>query len=102
MLSRTQAGSGRTVKQEQEQISRNHVQTFIFFLVLKILGYFPYYIKSEITQIPAGGFQPGVDVLVVLLQHLQRLLDAPASPASKDWKGIYIFVLKIKLIMPEK
>ena len=29
MLSRTQAGPGRTVKQEQEEISRNHVQTFI-------------------------------------------------------------------------
>ena len=30
LLSRTQAGPGRTVKQEQEEISRNHVQTFIF------------------------------------------------------------------------
>ena len=29
LLSRTQAGPGRTVKQEQEDISRNHVQTFI-------------------------------------------------------------------------
>ena len=29
LLSRAQAGPGRTVKQEQEQISRNHVQTFI-------------------------------------------------------------------------
>ena len=28
MLSSTQAGPGRTVKQEQEEISRNHVQTF--------------------------------------------------------------------------
>ena len=28
LLSRTQAGPGRTVKQEQEQISRNHVQAF--------------------------------------------------------------------------
>ena len=28
LLSRTQAEPGRTVKQEQEQISRNHVQTF--------------------------------------------------------------------------
>ena len=27
-LSRTQAGPGRTVKQEQEEISHNHVQTF--------------------------------------------------------------------------
>ena len=30
LLSRTQAGPGRTVKQEQEDISRNHVRTFIF------------------------------------------------------------------------
>ena len=29
LLSRTQAGPGRTVKEEQEEISRNHVQTFI-------------------------------------------------------------------------
>ena len=29
LLSRTKAGPGRTVKQEQEEISRNHVQTFI-------------------------------------------------------------------------
>ena len=28
LLSGTQAGPGRTGKQEQEQISRNHVQTF--------------------------------------------------------------------------
>ena len=28
LLSRTQAGPGRTVKQEQEEISRNHLQTF--------------------------------------------------------------------------
>ena len=28
LLSRTQAGPGRTVKQEQEVTSRNHVQTF--------------------------------------------------------------------------
>ena len=30
LLSRTQAGPGRTVNQEQEEISHNHVQTFIF------------------------------------------------------------------------
>ena len=30
LLSMTQAGPGRTVKQKQEEISRNHVQTFIF------------------------------------------------------------------------
>ena len=29
LLSRTQAGPGRTVKHEQEEISRNHVQAFI-------------------------------------------------------------------------
>ena len=30
LLSRTRAGPDRTVKQEQEEISRNHRQTFIF------------------------------------------------------------------------
>ena len=33
LLSRTQAGPGRTVKQEQEEISRNHVQTVIYLSV---------------------------------------------------------------------
>ena len=33
LLSRTQAEPGRTVKQEQEEISRNHVQTFIYLSV---------------------------------------------------------------------
>ena len=33
LLSRTQAGPGRTVKQEQGEISRNHVQTFIYLSV---------------------------------------------------------------------
>ena len=35
LLSKTQAGPGRTVKQEQEEISRNHAQTFIFPSVQK-------------------------------------------------------------------
>ena len=33
LISRIQAGPGRTVKQEQEEISRNHVQTFIYLSV---------------------------------------------------------------------
>ena len=33
LLSRTQAGPGRKVKQEQEEISRNHVQSFIYLSV---------------------------------------------------------------------
>ena len=33
LLSRTQAGPGRAVKQEQEEISRNRVQTFIYLSV---------------------------------------------------------------------
>ena len=33
LLSRTQAGPGRTVKQEQEEVSRNHVQAFQPILV---------------------------------------------------------------------
>ena len=36
LLSRTQAGPGRTVKQEQEEISRNHVQTFVYLSVQPI------------------------------------------------------------------
>ena len=33
LLGRTQSGPGRTVKQEQEEISRNHIQTFIYLSV---------------------------------------------------------------------
>ena len=33
LLSNSQARTGRTVKQEQEEISRNHVQTFIYLSV---------------------------------------------------------------------
>ena len=33
MLSKTQAGPGRAVKQEQEQNSRNHVQAFLLVSV---------------------------------------------------------------------
>ena len=29
LLSNSQAGPGKTVKQEQEEISRNHIQAFI-------------------------------------------------------------------------
>ena len=39
LLSRTQAGPGKTVKQEQEEISWNHVQTFIY-LSVKVLRKF--------------------------------------------------------------
>ena len=39
LLSRTQAGPGRTVKQEQEEISRNHLQTFISPSVHNRYGY---------------------------------------------------------------
>ena len=35
LVSRTQARPGRTVKQEQEEISRNHAQTFIYPSVQK-------------------------------------------------------------------
>ena len=36
LLSRTQAGPGRTIKQEQEEISRNHVPLFIYLSVLNV------------------------------------------------------------------
>ena len=35
LLSNSQAGPGRTVKQEQEEISLNHVQTFISLSVVR-------------------------------------------------------------------
>ena len=34
LLSYSQEGPGRTVKQEQEEISRNHVQTRVRYLTL--------------------------------------------------------------------
>ena len=43
LLSRTQAGPGRTVKQELEEISRNHIQTFIcpFCMPYCQVSYYP-------------------------------------------------------------
>ena len=40
LLSRTQAGPGRTVKQEQEEISPNHVQRINLISVYGIRGIF--------------------------------------------------------------
>ena len=53
LLSRTQAGPGRTVKQEQEEISRNHVQTFISPSVenLQNMSAIHYLLPSFFTQI---------------------------------------------------
>ena len=42
LLSRTQAGPGRIVKQEQEEISRSHVQTFIYLSVPVLTVLCPY------------------------------------------------------------
>ena len=47
MLSRTQAGPGRTVKQEQEEISRNHVQAFEPIPVQGIEKRFACFAKQE-------------------------------------------------------
>ena len=38
LLSRTQAGLGRKVKQEHEEISRNHLQTFICLSVIEAMS----------------------------------------------------------------
>ena len=46
LLSRTQAEPGRTVKQEQDEITRNHVQTFIFPSVLGRPNMIPIVSKS--------------------------------------------------------
>ena len=50
LLIRTQAGLGRTVKQEQEEISRNHVQTFIYTSLQDLFGLgrmAPYYTMAS-------------------------------------------------------
>ena len=51
LLSRTQAGPGRAVKQEQVEISRNHVQTFIY---LSVHSWF----KSQISKISETRHSP--------------------------------------------
>ena len=68
-LSRTQAGPGRTVKQEQEEISRNHVQTFIYLYV-----YCPrlFTIKSSFFNLV---FFPALNLL--LLRHRRSFLRKP-------------------------
>ena len=66
LLSRTQAGPGRTVKQEQEEISRNHEQTFICLYsssksdksetapsaIAMKLEYFPFDLVNECELLP--------------------------------------------------
>ena len=62
LLSRTQAGPGRAVKQEQEEISRNHVQTFICLSVyvrnerVKNIEVFMYHCHAHVLS-----FQPTPD-----------------------------------------
>ena len=64
LLSNSQAGPGRTVKQEQEEISRNHVQEFIpgsvyaaggpaEIFILAPIGFLPSFHIS--FQLPAAG-----------------------------------------------
>ena len=55
LLSRTQAGTGRAVKEEQEEITRNHVHTFIpplytsYLVCISLFGSGPFflYVGSE-------------------------------------------------------
>ena len=46
LLSSTQAGPGRTAKQEQEEISRNHVHTFICLSVHYHILHHPLYLSA--------------------------------------------------------
>ena len=46
LLSNSRAGPGRTVKQEQEEISRNHVQTFFGSSVQGV----PHYYKNSVEK----------------------------------------------------
>ena len=71
LLSRNQAGLGRTVKQEQEEISRNHIRSYISdsvarggSLMLKQLTALP------MLSFPASG-DPGPEPFWELYFHLQ-------------------------------
>ena len=55
LLSRIQAEPGRTVKQEQEEISRNHVQTFICLSVVPDLTRTQMPCEGLVEPRPAGG-----------------------------------------------
>ena len=49
LLSRTQAGAGRTGKQEQEQTSRNHVQAFLPISVEQSASWFRGFAEQKLT-----------------------------------------------------
>ena len=51
LLNKTKEGPGRTVKQEQEEISRNHVQVFIPGSVLR---------RGSRTALPHMAMAPGL------------------------------------------
>ena len=57
LLSRTQAGPSRTVKQEQEEFSRNHIQTFIYLSVVSTF-YLPIDCRSFIRMQRCVGAVP--------------------------------------------
>ena len=73
MLSRTQAEPGRTVKQEQEDISRNHVQTFIYLSVHLESGETP---RSVIAPAPARQCE-------IIIFYVAKLRDAIVSELQK-------------------
>ena len=58
LLSRSQAGPGRTVQQEQEEIYRNHVQTFIYLSAVRWV-----YLPPGPDSQDAGSRNPGQTIL---------------------------------------
>ena len=84
MLSNSQAGQGRTVKQEQEEISRNHVHAFIpgsvHLLVnnnvveVKLVGLFLSSILTWFPRLgrPAGDAAAAAAVLPRELHHRRQ------------------------------
>ena len=73
LLSRTQAGPGRTVKQEQEEISRNHIQTFISPSVSPAM-------KNHSSVMPL------LLSIVLIAAQAKRITFKPEIPQSSHWR----------------
>ena len=108
LLSRTQAGPGRTVKQEQEEISRNHVQAFIPPLYsIEQLNCPPVVKRDEHLFRPVDHLRQGVDdrlklfgrpfhgILRTLVPRLKSnvprmtvMIDAERGRPGQAWSGL--------------
>ena len=76
LLSNSQAGPGRRVKQEQEEISRNHVQAFI-----------PGSVFSEVHKSHKCKSCQTCNIICSIVHHLPVFVPSSATEPALTWPG---------------